>query len=57
MDMALRLLKSVLPRPKLTEEDAIALVEYHLERNRVAKGSHRKSWLERYKKVDFKVLL
>ena len=55
--MALRLLKSVLPRPKLSEEDAIAIVAYHLERNRIAKDSHRKSWLERYKNVEFKVLL
>jgi SRSO17 transposase len=57
LDMALRLLKSALPRPWLNEEDTIALVEYHLKRNRVAKASHRKSWLKRYKKVEYKVLL
>jgi cytochrome c len=55
--MALCLLKSVLQRPKLTEEEAIAIVDYHLERNRVAKASHHKSWLARHKKVKFKVLL
>lgn len=57
LDLALRLLRSALPRPKLTEEDAIAIVEYHLRRNRVAKASHRKSWLKRHNKVEFKLLL
>jgi hypothetical protein len=55
--MALRLLKSALPQPKLTEADAIALVEYHLQRNRIAQKSHEKSWHKRHKKVQYKVLL
>lgn len=55
--MAVRLLKSALPRPELTEEDAIAIMEYHLRRNRVAKASHHKSWLKRHKNIEFKVLL
>jgi len=57
LDLALRLLRSALPRPKLTEKEAIAIMEYHLRRNRVAKASHRKSWLKRHKKVKFKLLL
>jgi len=55
--LALRLLRSALPRPKLIEEDAIAIMEYHLQRKRVAKAAHRKSWLKRHNKVEFKLLL
>jgi len=55
--MALRLVTSALPRPELTEADAIALVEYHLERNRTARKAHEKSWHKRHKKVKYKVLL
>ena len=57
LDLALRLLRSALPRPTLTEEDAIAIMEYHVQRNRVAKASHRKSWLKRHNKVECKLLL
>jgi SRSO17 transposase len=57
LDLALRLLRSALPKPALTEPDAIALMEYYLQRNRVAKASHRKSWLRRHNKVEFKLLL
>lgn len=57
LDMALRLLTSALPRPELTELDAIAIVEYHLRRNRTARRAHVKSWHKRHKKVDYKVLL
>jgi hypothetical protein len=55
--MALRLLTSALPRPELTEADAIALVNYHLRRNRTARASHEKAWHQRHKKVKYKVLL
>ncbi len=57
LDMALHLLTSTLPRPELTEADAIAIVEYHLRRNRVARRSHTKAWHKRHKKVRYKVLL
>ena len=57
LDMALRLLKSALSRPKLTLEDAMDIVDYHLQRNKVACESHRKSWKKRHKKVKYKVLL
>ncbi|HZY87693.1 MAG TPA: hypothetical protein VFE78_22835 [Gemmataceae bacterium] len=57
LDLTLRLLRCALPRPKLTEDEAIRLMEYHLRRNRTAKASHRKSWLKRHNKVEFKVLL
>lgn len=55
--MALRLLRSVLPRPELTVDDAITIMEYHRRRNRIARESHKKSWLKRHKKVRFKLLL
>jgi len=57
LDMALRLLRSAFARISLTEDDAIHLVEYHLERNRVARQSHGKSWLQRHKRVKPEVLL
>jgi SRSO17 transposase len=57
LDMALHLVKSALSRPTMNEEEAIALVEYHLRRNRVARRSHVKSWHKRHKKVRYKVLL
>jgi SRSO17 transposase len=57
LDMALHLLQSALPRPKLTEVEAIALIEYHLQRNRVARQSHAKSWRKRHKTIRYKVLL
>ena len=57
LDMALRLLTSALPRPDVTEADAIAIVEYHLQRNQIARRSHAKSWRRRHKKIRCKVLL
>jgi hypothetical protein len=57
LDMAVRLLKSALPRPTLTVADAIGIREYSLRRNRIAKQSHYKRWKKRHKKVRFKVLL
>lgn len=57
LDLALRVLRSALPRPKLSEQDALEIIEYHLRRNRVARKSHSKTWLKRHKKVEFKQLL
>ena len=57
LEMALRLLRSALPQPRLTETDAWALVAYHLERNERAETSHRKTWLKQHKRVKFKLLL
>jgi hypothetical protein len=55
--MALHLLKSALACPKFTEVEAIALLEYHLRRNRIAQKSHTKSWHKRHPKVKYKLLL
>ncbi len=57
LDLALRLLLSVLPRPRLSTEDALVILEYHLKRNRTARASHDKTWRKRYEKVKFKQLL
>lgn len=55
--MALRLVTSALGCRRLTEAHAIAVVEYHLQRNWTARKSHAKSWNKRHKKVAYKVLL
>ena len=55
--MAIRLLQSALPRPQLTEADALDIMAYHLERNERAEASHRKTWLKQHKDVNFKLLL
>jgi SRSO17 transposase len=57
LDMALRLVTSALARPELNEAEAIAIVDYHLRRNRTALKSHAKSWHQQHKKVRYKVLL
>jgi len=42
--MTFRLLCAVLPQPKLTVDDALGIMEYHIERNRIAQRSHTKTW-------------
>ena len=46
--MAVLLLAASLPRPELTEQDALHLGEYHLLRNNVPHQSHRKTWLAKH---------
>jgi len=53
----MRLVRSTLPRPRLSPEDAMELVQYHLARNRQARESHRKSWLAKHKNIVPKMLL
>jgi hypothetical protein len=55
--MAVRLLKSALPQPLRTVEEALRLVEYHQQRNAVAKRSHTKTWKERHQGVKIEPLL
>ncbi len=57
LDLALRVLRAALPRPQLTPEQAIEIIDYYLERNRIAKQSHQKTWKRRHKKVQYKPLL
>jgi hypothetical protein len=51
-----RLLRSALIRPEMTVEAAIALVDYHARRNKVAKASHDKTWHAKHKSVKFMLL-
>jgi hypothetical protein len=54
--MAVRLLKAALPKRELTLEVALAIVEYHLQRNETAKRSHTKIWKRQHKGVKLKPL-
>jgi hypothetical protein len=54
--MAVRLLKAALPRPELTVEAAVAIVEYHRRRNEIARRSHAKRWKRRHKGVKVEPL-
>ena len=56
LDRAVRLLRSALAERELSLEAAIRLVEYHIERNKIAKGSHDKAWLARHDGVKFLLL-
>jgi SRSO17 transposase len=57
LDMALRVLRSAFARPTLSEDEAMDIIDYHIERNRVAHDSHRKSWLAKHKELAKKLLL
>jgi SRSO17 transposase len=57
LPMTLELVRSAMARPQLTEDDAIHLTQYHLERNAIARASHRKSWLRKNKQKIPKPLL
>ena len=57
LEMALRIVRAALDRPKLTFEDALELINYHRKRNRQARKSHRKSWLHIHKRILKKVML
>ena len=54
--MTIRLIQAALQKPTLTEADAIRLTEYHLTPNRIARDSHRKSWLKRHQRLKPKRL-
>jgi hypothetical protein len=43
--------------PKLTEDQALEIMDYRLRRNRIAKKSHHKTWYQKHKKLKFKLLL
>jgi hypothetical protein len=53
LDRTVRLLEAALEEPELRLARAVALVEYHIRRNRVAKTSHDKTWKEKHKGVDY----
>ena len=57
LPIALELMKATMSRPTLTEHDAIRLMEYHLQRNRLAHESHHKAWKRRHKGIKPQPLL
>jgi SRSO17 transposase len=48
LDRVVRLLWSAIARPTLSVEAAIELVNYHINRNRIARDSHMKSWMHKH---------
>jgi hypothetical protein len=56
LDRAVRLVRSALAERELPLGAAIRLVDYHIERNRIAKASHDKAWLARHQDVKFLLL-
>ena len=44
---------AALEEPELKLPRAVALVDYHIRRNRVAKASHDKTWKEKHKSVNY----
>jgi SRSO17 transposase len=57
LDMALQVLQSAFARSKLSEDEASDLIDYHLARNRTAHDSHRKTWLQKHKRIKLETLL
>src|SRR4051795_11598380 len=53
LDRTVRLLEAALEEPELKLPRAVALVEYHVDRNKVAKASHEKTWKERHEGVKY----
>jgi SRSO17 transposase len=51
LDMAMRLLQAALPRPELNLKDAGKLIDYYVDRNKLATKSHRKTWLAQHPNV------
>jgi hypothetical protein len=53
LDRTVRLLEAALEEPELRLPRAVALVEYHVDRNNIGKASHDKTWKERHKGVNY----
>jgi SRSO17 transposase len=57
LDMAVRVVKAALERPRLRAGESLQIIEYHLQRNKTARNSHRKTWLRKHKNLQLKPLL
>jgi SRSO17 transposase len=53
LDRTVRLLEAALEEPELKLPRAVALVEYHIHRNKIAKASHDKTWKEKHRGVKY----
>lgn len=56
LDRAVRLLEAALEEPEMRLARATALVEYYVERNKVARASHEKTWKAKHKGVKYLLL-
>ena len=56
LDRAVRLVRSALAERELSLVAAMALVDYHIRRNQIAKASHDKAWYARHEDVKFLLL-
>jgi SRSO17 transposase len=57
LDRTVVLLQAVLPLPVLTPKRALQILEYHLNRNRVARKAHENTWQRKHGKVKFQAPL
>ena len=57
LDMAVRIVQAALERPTLAPGESLQIIEYHLERNHIARKAHRKKWLRKNRRRKFKPLL
>jgi SRSO17 transposase len=53
LDRTVRLLEAALEEPELRLPRAVALVEYHIDRNKIAKASHDKTWKKKHRGVKY----
>lgn len=51
------LIRAAITRPPQTYDDSIQLAEYYLSRNATATRSHRKTWLQKHKRLAEKLML
>jgi SRSO17 transposase len=52
-DRTVRLLEAALEEPELRLPRAVALVEYHIDRNKIAKASHDKTWKKKHRGLKY----
>ena len=51
------LLQAALTRPRLSLDEAMQLLDYHIHRNQIATQSHRKSWLQKHQRLRDELML
>ncbi len=52
LDRTVRLLQRAMAVPGLSEEVAVLLVDYHIERNETARRSHTRTWMARHEGIE-----
>jgi hypothetical protein len=51
-----RLLREAMEIPGLSLRMAIKIMEYHIQRNKIAMQSHTKTWMAKHEKVKYLLL-